>query len=295
MTPTKLDLCNDTLKAPQGTEIGDLPILREANTVTSFWTLTPDEIRRVSYGQPIVLSVFGATHPPLGLGVLMGEQPEMQDRPTEPSNDTEDPEQWSKVAQWEALRADIADGSAAALRAELDAVKAEFEARNADYLHVVEKLDAHDAIEARRVIDGLLKDRIAIAKARSTVRKAILASGDEFEELVAAYHRAYDGAERWRTIARQAVAGKALDLGEIRERAVHRVLLERVRQDDKWGEQNHDAITWSAILTEECGEFAQAALQRKFGGPAADGLLNEAIQCAAVALQIVEWIDRNRL
>lgn len=75
--------------------------------------------------------------------------------------------------------------------------------------------------------------------------------------------------------------------------AVQDTLDERDRQDKKWGEQNHDPITWSAILTEECGEFAQAALQSRFGGPAAAGLRDEAIQCAAVALQIVECIDRN--
>lgn len=76
-------------------------------------------------------------------------------------------------------------------------------------------------------------------------------------------------------------------------RAVGAVLEERRRQNTKWGEQNHDPITWSAILTEECGEFAEAALHHRFGGPAADGLRNEAVQCAAVALQIVECIDRN--
>jgi NTP pyrophosphatase (non-canonical NTP hydrolase) len=71
------------------------------------------------------------------------------------------------------------------------------------------------------------------------------------------------------------------------------VIKERERQNLKWGEQNHDPITWSAILSEECGEFAQAALRHKFGGPAAAGLREEAIQCAAVALQIVECLDRN--
>lgn len=44
------------------------------------------------------------------------------------------------------------------------------------------------------------------------------------------------------------------------------VLTERERQDAKWGEQNHEPVVWSAILSEECGEFAQAALHVNFGG-----------------------------
>lgn len=71
------------------------------------------------------------------------------------------------------------------------------------------------------------------------------------------------------------------------------ILAERKRQNDKWGEQNHEPIIWSAILTEECGEFAEAALHNKFGGHAANGLREEAIQCAAVALQIIEYLDRR--
>ena len=38
------------------------------------------------------------------------------------------------------------------------------------------------------------------------------------------------------------------------------VLQERMFQEDKWGTQTHDAQTWLAILMEEVGESAQAAL-----------------------------------
>lgn len=68
---------------------------------------------------------------------------------------------------------------------------------------------------------------------------------------------------------------------------INAVLDECSRQDDKWGIQEHDMITWSAILTEEMGEFAQAALQSKFGGDKAANMREEAIQVAAVALQII--------
>lgn len=68
---------------------------------------------------------------------------------------------------------------------------------------------------------------------------------------------------------------------------------ERRRQDEKWGEQNHDPFVWLGVLSEEVGEFAQAALHARFGGPADIGLVNEAIQVAAVALAIVECAERN--
>jgi len=71
------------------------------------------------------------------------------------------------------------------------------------------------------------------------------------------------------------------------------VLSERARQDAKWGQQDHDPITYLAVLTEEVGELAQAALHARFGGPAADGLRMEAIHVAAVALAIVECLDRG--
>ena len=76
-------------------------------------------------------------------------------------------------------------------------------------------------------------------------------------------------------------------------KALESVLAERVRQDAKWGEQNHDPFAYLTILTEEVGEFAQAALHTRFGGPAAEGLREEAVHVAAVALAIVECIDRG--
>jgi hypothetical protein len=80
--------------------------------------------------------------------------------------------------------------------------------------------------------------------------------------------------------------------------AVNAILLERLRQDEKWGEQNHDPITYSVILGEEYGELCQAALHAKFGGdPGNDKsgeIRKEAIHCAAVALAIIECLDRGK-
>jgi NTP pyrophosphatase (non-canonical NTP hydrolase) len=71
------------------------------------------------------------------------------------------------------------------------------------------------------------------------------------------------------------------------------VLRERGRQDEKWGEQNLDPFTYLAVLTEEVGELAEAALHTRFGGPKASGLRTEAVHVAAVALAIIECLDRG--
>lgn len=77
---------------------------------------------------------------------------------------------------------------------------------------------------------------------------------------------------------------------------LHDVAQERVRQDAKWGEQNHDPFAYLAILMEEVGELAQAALHARFGGPGGSPahLREEAVQCAAVAVAIVECLDRRQ-
>ena len=78
--------------------------------------------------------------------------------------------------------------------------------------------------------------------------------------------------------------------------AVSDIVAERRRQDAKWGEQNHDPFTYLAVLTEEVGELAQAALQCKFGGPHGNRgeMYKEAVQVAAVAMAIVECLIRDK-
>jgi NTP pyrophosphatase (non-canonical NTP hydrolase) len=76
--------------------------------------------------------------------------------------------------------------------------------------------------------------------------------------------------------------------------ALRDVIAERQRQDAKWGEQNHDPFLYLSVLMEEVGEFAQAALHTRYGGEAASKLRPEAVQTAAVALAIVECLDRAK-
>jgi len=84
----------------------------------------------------------------------------------------------------------------------------------------------------------------------------------------------------------------------VAEEALRCILEERFRQNMKWGEQNHDPFLWGTILGEEYGEFCEAALELRFGkGESVERLAHlraEAVQVAAVAMSIVECIDRNK-
>ncbi len=86
------------------------------------------------------------------------------------------------------------------------------------------------------------------------------------------------------------------------ESAITAIIQERKRQDEKWGVQNHSSEWWLAILMEEVGELAQAILETHFdNGPevahlrGVDNIRNEAIQCAAVAMAMIECIERNAI
>lgn len=63
---------------------------------------------------------------------------------------------------------------------------------------------------------------------------------------------------------------------------------ERLRQNEKWGEQNHSRLMWCAILTEEVGEVAKAALE-----DSPSEYREELVQVAAVAVAAIESHDRQ--
>lgn len=66
------------------------------------------------------------------------------------------------------------------------------------------------------------------------------------------------------------------------------VFTERMRQEGKWGEQNHGSPLYLTILTEEVGEVAKAILEHR-----RDEVRAELVQVAAVAVAFVECLDRN--
>lgn len=104
-------------------------------------------------------------------------------------------------------------------------------------------------------------------------------------------------------IPRAAIEARNAEIDDLRnqlvnvtDRAMRNIMDERNRQDKKWGEQNHDPYTYLAILLEEVGEYAQACLQTQFGGDKGGffKMRDEAVHVAAVALAIIECLDRDK-
>jgi hypothetical protein len=81
-------------------------------------------------------------------------------------------------------------------------------------------------------------------------------------------------------------------------RVIGDVALERARQDDRWGEQNHAPAWWLVILGEEYGEACRAALDSRPGALTGVATLAdyraELVQVAAVAVAAIEALDRGR-
>jgi NTP pyrophosphatase (non-canonical NTP hydrolase) len=64
---------------------------------------------------------------------------------------------------------------------------------------------------------------------------------------------------------------------------------ERIKQDIKWGQQDHLTGRWFEILGEETGEACRAVLEQD-----PDKYRKEMIQVAAVAIAAIETLDRLR-
>jgi hypothetical protein len=82
---------------------------------------------------------------------------------------------------------------------------------------------------------------------------------------------------------------------------LNKVLVERTAQDAKWGEQNHPLAHWMLILGEEVGEANKAVLElavlwrdtpSAVTGKDVDRVRDELVQVAAVAVAILEYMDR---
>jgi hypothetical protein len=74
--------------------------------------------------------------------------------------------------------------------------------------------------------------------------------------------------------------------GSVQSRFLASVVEERIAQIAKWGDQSGKApAVWVAILAEECGEVANAVLERDD-----DNLKKELVQVAAVCCAFVEAV-----
>lgn len=73
---------------------------------------------------------------------------------------------------------------------------------------------------------------------------------------------------------------------------------ERERQVALFGEQNHHPAYWLAVLGKQVGQLGEAIVQREWAAEhlkarMLDKVRTEAIQVAAVAVAIIEAIDRG--
>ena len=82
----------------------------------------------------------------------------------------------------------------------------------------------------------------------------------------------------------------------IQEKIITKVLEERKRQDAKWGEQNHAAPVWGAIIGEEYGEVCKAI--NEFGfcptREMEEQIYTEAIHTMASCMAMIECIERQK-
>lgn len=82
------------------------------------------------------------------------------------------------------------------------------------------------------------------------------------------------------------------------EDAINDVLLERDRQDEQWGVQNHHPAYWLAILGKQVGQLGSAVLDREWWvekEKATAKVREEAVQVAAVAVALIECIDKGEM
>jgi hypothetical protein len=89
-----------------------------------------------------------------------------------------------------------------------------------------------------------------------------------------------------------------MGINKVGTAALADVVNERLRQDRKWGEQNHINLQWNIILGEEYGEVQKALVEDEFRGLSvasrSDEIREELVQTAAVALAWIECIDRRK-
>jgi len=76
------------------------------------------------------------------------------------------------------------------------------------------------------------------------------------------------------------------------------VIDERVRQDSKWGEQNHNPSQWLSIMAEEFGEAAERVNEMQWGAPEmikhnCEEYRKEMVQTIAVGIAALECLERN--
>lgn len=68
------------------------------------------------------------------------------------------------------------------------------------------------------------------------------------------------------------------------------IILEHMRQIDKWGVQEHSLFEWCNYTTEEVGELAKAIAEKEYRNGTFEDIFNEAIQVATLSLKIANMV-----
>lgn len=83
-------------------------------------------------------------------------------------------------------------------------------------------------------------------------------------------------------------------------RIYNEIHVERVRQDDQWGESNHAPDVWALILAKHSGRFAADALDLiaapgyEDQAPIVAEARQRAIKVAAICVAFVECLERGK-
>ncbi len=72
------------------------------------------------------------------------------------------------------------------------------------------------------------------------------------------------------------------------------VLDERFNQDEKWGPQHHDALTWAMILAEEIGEYVEE-LSPELVSEAAEDVLDVLVRLVGAGRDAKQWLEESNL
>lgn len=87
----------------------------------------------------------------------------------------------------------------------------------------------------------------------------------------------------------QIQAMPVIDMNPAQSKWIQKILVERKRQDEKWGfPQENSYCEWGSILSEEVGELCKELNELNFRRGDLEKMETEAVQVAAVALSILE-------
>lgn len=75
---------------------------------------------------------------------------------------------------------------------------------------------------------------------------------------------------------------------------IYDVMEERLRQNAKFGPQNHPPMGWHAIMAEEMGEVAKEVVELSFSGKAADDYYKELKEAVAVGLAAMQNYNQRK-